>query len=700
MATLEKIRNKSVLLFIIIIVALLAFILGDFLTSGRTYFGHPTTVAKAGDATVEYQDYQNRLAQTGEQLRNQGRDYSNDVLTQTVVQGLLTEQLLKNEYSRLGIKVTDSELTDAMTGDYPHPSAQQMIYYLSQQLQLPEVSGRTVFDAMQNPAKYGLRPEVSQELRNIWAQQEKEVENVMLNEKFMKLINGLYTYNKLDAKSVYDDAAESRHIAYVSKDASSVADDDIEFGDADVKAFWQSRKQNYRLDEETREIDYIYVAIEPSQADRMAAQQAVEDAIAGLNASEGTEAVASNTAFIVSQQEVPASAINDSRLKAFVADNEKGAAKLISRDNDTYTIAKVLDVKQGIDSINISILRALDTTKLDSLANVLNTTGASFASLSDGATIMGQDSIWTSLEGVGLDEKTKSALTDAATGKAFVLTDSVQGQLAGAVYKVNRRHAPVNFYNIATIEYTVDPSLETLTKLSGDLRTYVSNNSSADEFSKNATDAGYSVLSDQISASSTGIGNAAESRRFVKWALEAGKGKVSPMMQDDKQSYLIAVAVKDIYNDYLPYTSPAINTQLTAQARNAKKADKLMSEYAGKANDLAGYAQLMGSEVAEGNVNITSVALLNLGVNESAIQGAIAAAEPGKLTGPVKGNRGILVFEVKDINTENRPFDEAEYGNRFTQTFGFGRQRTALPLLLGKDKVDNRSLNFVQSVGE
>ncbi len=33
MATLEKIRSKSVILFVIIIVALLAFILGDFLTS-------------------------------------------------------------------------------------------------------------------------------------------------------------------------------------------------------------------------------------------------------------------------------------------------------------------------------------------------------------------------------------------------------------------------------------------------------------------------------------------------------------------------------------------------------------------------------------------------------------------------------------------------------------------------------------------
>ena len=156
MATLEKIRNKSVLLFVIIIVALLAFILGDFLTSGRTYFGHPTTVAQAGDATVEYQDYQNRLSQAGEQLRQQGREMSNDVLSQQVVQGLLAEQLLKNEYNALGITVTDAELTEALTGANPNPQAYQMIQYLASQLGLPEATGAAVFDAMQNPAKYNL----------------------------------------------------------------------------------------------------------------------------------------------------------------------------------------------------------------------------------------------------------------------------------------------------------------------------------------------------------------------------------------------------------------------------------------------------------------------------------------------------------------------------------------------------------------
>lgn len=699
MATLEKIRNKSVLLFVIIIVALLAFILGDFLTSGRTYFGHPTTVAKAGGVTVEYQDYQNRLTQMGEQLRNQGRNYSNDVLTQNVIQALLTEQLLKQEYSDLGITVTDKELTEAMTGQFPHPSAQQVIYYLAQQLQLPEASGVTVFDAMQNPAKYGLRPEIGDELRRIWAAQEVEVENAMLNQKFMTLVNGLYTYNNLDAKSYYDDNATTRAIAYVNKDIAGISDEDIEFSDADVKALWNTEKQNYQLKEEAREVKYIYVNIEPSATDRLEGQKIVENAVVELNAKPATEGVANNSNFVVSTASVTKDQIKDKKLNDFIAEAEVGAAQILTSSPDSYTLAKLLDVTTGIDSINVSMLQAAPEVNLDSLVGVINA-GATFASLNNGSTIGAQDSIWTSLEGVGINDKTKAALTNAKIGSAFIYTDSVQGQEIKVVYKVNKRHNPVNFYNVATIEYTVDPSEQTLTDLKGALRTFVSNNSSADEFVKNATDAGYSVLTDQVSASSTGIGNASESRKFVKWALEASKGQVSPMLEDDKQSYLIAIAVTDIYDEYIPFTSPSINTRLTARARNAKKADKLMAEYAGKATDLEGYAKLMGVEVAEGNVNITTPTLLNIGVNESALQGAIAAAEKGSIVGPVKGSRSVMVFEVRDINTDNRPFTAVEYGSRFNSTFGLGRNLSTLSLLLGDEEIDNRSLNFIQAVGE
>ena len=372
---------------------------------------------------------------------------------------------------------------------------------------------------------------------------------------------------------------------------------------------------------------------------------------------------------------------------------------MIAQDGDSYTIAKLNGVTAGIDSINITMVQATPGTSLDSIAALINS-GKTAAEVSNGSTVQGQDSVWTPLEGIGLTDRMKNALASAAVGKAFVINDTVQGQPVEGIYMVNKRNAPVNYYDIATIEYTVDPSQATIDKLTGDLRTFVSNNSSAADFVGNAEAAGYSVLTDQVSASSTGVGNAAESRRFVKWALEAKKGQVSPMLQDDKQSYLIALAVTDVYDDYMPWNSAAVVNQLRAQARNGKKADKLVTDYAGKASDIAGYAGVMKAEKQEGDVAIAGVMPVSIGFAESGIQGAIAAAPKGKLVGPVKGNRAVVVFQVTDINTDNRPFTEAEYGQRFNQTFGLSRRNNALPLLLGADKVDNRSLNFVQAVGE
>ena len=72
MATLEKIRSKQVFLFVVIIGALLAFILGDFFTSGRSFFGNPTTIAKAGDIKIDYNEYQKAVNEASQAQQAQG----------------------------------------------------------------------------------------------------------------------------------------------------------------------------------------------------------------------------------------------------------------------------------------------------------------------------------------------------------------------------------------------------------------------------------------------------------------------------------------------------------------------------------------------------------------------------------------------------------------------------------------------------
>jgi peptidyl-prolyl cis-trans isomerase D len=337
MATLEKIRSKSVLLFVIIIVALLAFILGDFLTSGRTYFGNGSTIAKAGSAKVDFNTYQNRMSQASEQAQAQNRTVDNDELSQQVISELLFEQLLNQEYDALGITVTDKEISEAMTGAVPHRSAQQFIYTLSQQLGLPNPSGSAVYDAMMNPTKYGLPAEAGAQLKQLWAAQEQDVESTLKQEKFYRLVGGLFTANELDAKSFYDDNAVTRHIAYATKNYSTISDNDAKVTDDDIKAQWEEQKANFRIDQEVREVNYIYVPIEPSQADRLAAQQAVENAIQGLKTQPATDAVANDIHFIVNRVQTPKSRITDAKLKSFVDSAAVGHVALLSNVNNKYT---------------------------------------------------------------------------------------------------------------------------------------------------------------------------------------------------------------------------------------------------------------------------------------------------------------------------------------------------------------------------
>ncbi len=684
------------MLFVIIIVALLAFILGDFLTSGRTYFGSGTTIAEAKGKKVDLTLYQQQLERANEQARNYNQNVDNDELAQNVIQGLLGQELLKQEFEELGLRVSDNEISEAMTGVMPHPAAQQFIYTLSQNLGFDRIDGKGVLDAIKNPAKYNLPPESSNQLAALWAQTEKDVEDAILQQKFYGLVQGLYTANELDARSTYDDNAATRHIAYATKGYNTLSSEEAKVDDNDIKAAWENDKNAYRLDEETRLVDYIYVVIEPSSDDRLAGQQAVEDAIVALNATEGLAAIDADSRFVANRENTTASRINNKRLRDFLAEAENGQAEIISSTRDSYQIAKRFGTTEEVDSINVSVLALRNPADADSIVDALKG-GAAWADFVAGADTQGQDSMWVSLVTTNIDSRLRDAWLGAAVGTPTVLNDTVQGQPVAQVFKVNRRQAPVTVYDFAVINYTVDPSAATLEKLNNDLRTFLSANSSGDDFSANAAEAGYSVLPANVTNSSAHIANVSDSRPAVKWVMNAKKGQVSPVIGDAKQSYLMAIAVKDIYNDFMPWNAPAIRAELERKATATKAGDALVAQFAGKANDVASYAQLFGGEVSEGDVIFVSPRVATIGIRESALQGAIAGAPEGKVVGPVAANNAIVVFEVKNVSDESRPYTFDEYAQRFNRTMGLG---TADPfkMLLGNNKVKNHSLNFIQGI--
>ncbi|WP_302320534.1 SurA N-terminal domain-containing protein [uncultured Duncaniella sp.] len=212
MATLEKIRSKSVLLLIIVGAALLAFVIGDFFTSGRTLFGTGTTIAEVGNQKVDVQEFQRRVQEASEQAQQSGQRIDNALLQQQVLDAIIAEKLFNQEVQNLGLTVTDAELTEMMVGK----NSAYVDRMVQQQLGLPDAA--TAHDMAFNPTKYGMPQEQAMQLQQYWLQMEQSVEKMLLQQKFQNLFTGLLAANDLDAKALYDENTPTANIIYAKKD--------------------------------------------------------------------------------------------------------------------------------------------------------------------------------------------------------------------------------------------------------------------------------------------------------------------------------------------------------------------------------------------------------------------------------------------------------------------------------------------------
>lgn len=691
MATLEKIRSKSVLLLVIIGAALLAFIIGDFFTSGRTLFGTGDTVAKVGSQKISITDFQRQMEQANQQAQASGQKVDQAVLQQQVLSSMIAEKLYKEELEKLGLVVTDDELSQAMLGT-GSAGLDQMIMQ-----QTGIESAATFHDMAFNPSKYGMPEEQAAQLRDYWVMLENQTEQQLLQSKFNVLFGGTLVANELDAKALYDENATTQHIAYARKLFSSVPDTEegLAVTDADIQKEWEQHKSSYKLPEEVRTINYIALEIAPSEADIKASEKSVEEVLAALNSTEDLQGIDGKNDFVADRRRVATKNFTDARLKQFADSAAPGNAAVVTRMGNDFTIAKLFSRNSEVDSVNIDmIMVGGGKAAIDSVLTALRS-GTKIDSLGRFASVQGaQDSIWVSM----LDPQIanyKDAIAAASTGSFF--TPDTAATQGGMIFRVNSRKAPVTVADIAVITYTAEPSAATVNTLQSKLQQYINENPDAAAFAANATKAGFQVFPAHVSASTPGIGNLADTRNVVSWAMKSKKGKVSPIFGDEQSGRFIAACLNDVYKDYLPATDPQVKEVLTARVRNDKKAAKLIEQYKGKANDIAGYAKAMGVNVDSASVNFGQINMFNPGF-EGAKVAAIASVTPkGKITGPVQGNTGVVVMQVVNVDANGRPYNFDE------NSIIFGRMRGAQALsqrfsdvLIGNKKITNNLLNFFQ----
>ena len=682
MAALERIRSKAVFLTVVIGVALLAFILGDFLTSGRTFFGDGNTIAKVGDEKIDAIVFQRRYEKMSAQLQERGQSVDGAVIQSQVLNQMMSEILLDQEIEALGIYVTDDELTGAMTGKNARPQIMQFAR------QMGAESPDQLHDMLFNPSKYGIPEEQVLKARESWIDMENDMERSLKYEKLQNLIAGALQANDLDRKELWEDNATVNTINFVKQDFATLADKDYEPSDAEVKKAYDENKAQFKLDEEMREAHIIALDIAPSTADLNAAKDMIDSTYAALLTAPGIDMVRNNSDLVINEVSVRASDIRDTEVKNFVTEAQVGAVSTPKFASNVYTIVKLNGKKMEVDSVKLNVMMVQGDKKLqDSIKAQLNA-GVAFAEIQKNKAAQGQEGVWQVI--LQAPDSVKTKLLNGGEGY-FALQESAQGAY---FCKLVEKKAPKMVYDIANITYTVYPSTKTIEDLNNGLQEFINTNNTAELFAANAAKAGFNAIPVSVTAEDPQINNIDGSRKNVKWLFEASEGSVSPI---EKLSDKIVTVALDRVNKagYLSLDNDRVKTAMTAKARADKKGDALMAQLTGKAKDLNGYATLMNAKVDTTQVTFGQMFIAKIGVGESNLTARVATAKLNDVVGPVKGNNGVYVFQVTKQERTQRTATPEEGNRQFAMQRGSNAvMNHALDILRNATTVENKMIKF------
>lgn len=730
MAILEKIRSKSVLLLIIIGVALVLFILtiieGPAL---RSLFGFDDnkTVAKVGGDKIEAAEYQNRLNAVnanGGGETDEERAWSE----QQLLRQMIYERLQNNEYDKLGLIVTDEELNDAIFGSNAYIGYFLAQRFIKEHMPFVPFQVQTAVDLSEycdKPEMYGENRIGSQELQNYWLQFEEYVAKSLLELKFNAMLAGTMTANKLDVEQMYKDANTGYTISYVKK--SYTPDPSIKVTDDEIKALWEADKAHYSLDEENRLVGMIALPIVPSPDDEEAARKEVDEVLAGLNSTDELEALHDKKGFNSQRTTMTLAMVSDQvkrganpKLKEFAENAAVGSAMIIEENPQGFQLVKLLNRDNQVDSltINVVLLAADNVAMIDSVKMKI-AEGKSAADLMALGDVYALDSIATSLtnpNNIGDPQLAQIVYGDLAAYKDAFLNaelgnpfqpDSTSNANVVRLYTVVDRNAPEPTLDMALIEYPLHPSKATIDGLRARLEKFVAENPTAEKFVANAAAANLQFDYYDVTPSNpyvqldfaykrTNDGRMVQAPVFLPssneaavWALESSKGSVSPVFGDERTGAFVVAAVNDVFKGYRTIADPRVKSELTAKARNSKTGDAMIKQYNGKATDVEGYAGVMESDVATDHVNFNG----SVRIYGPELVAKIVSTPEGKFVGPTKGEDGVFVYQVTEINNPTRPVDMKNDGEIYNMRRGVGailnNPEAWFRLFLGDRKIDN-----------
>lgn len=707
MATLEKIRSKSVFLIVVIGVALLAFIIGDALTNSRNLFGDHTTVAKVGKTKIDFTDYQRKREELNNEYekaraQNPGQfaNFDTQVLPQMALDQLVQETLITNAAERAGIASSPNLLRYYMLEMNGNRKVQELMQSL-QASGLPASTPQQAYDIIFNPKRNGLTDKDVQPLQNAWIAAEKETEKMIKQQTYARLLQNTVKANDLDKKALYDDYVATAEVEVAFLPFGQLDAKEYPVSDSEINTLYAKEKERFRVGEPTKEVSFIAVSVGPSEQDIKDAYELSKATVEYMSTHPGALSKELKKDGVQLQKyskrasDLPVGPVKDYVLRA-----PKDSVSRVNNDIHGFTVVRMGSKTNAVDSVQISVI----SISGESLGKKVLAAVNSGMPIDSVTSKYGADSIavqaaqWFPL--YTADGPTNALQKDQldslrnAGGKYVTLVSSPQGM---AIAKLDKENAPVTIYDYEEATYVLGPSSKTLIDERDRLEKFLAENNDAKKFSENATNSGYNVQKFALTQSEPAIPRFAgmnqyypDSRQVVRWVMIDGKqGEVSHIYESKSPTnpMLYAVAVDEAYEEYAPATSADVKDMLTQKIRSDKAGDKLVEKYKKNTQSVQSAAQAMG--VTPNTMQQFRFGQ-NPGINDPAIVGKIAGAKADKKVVIVKGGDGVYVYQVINKSNEKFPYNEELYDQQYMQFIN----PNLMDMIKGNSKYKNTIYKF------
>ena len=695
MATLGNIRNRSGLLLAVIGIAMLAFILGDFMQSKRSGGGSSRFVGEVLGENILQQTYEIKVEEGIENWKIQNPQA---ILNQTITNQLrsqvwdqyLRELIMNNEFDKMGVDVSDDEFFELLQGVNVHPEISKIPSF--QNSETGQFDRTKVLGYLKQ-----IDQDPTGEAKNRWVRFQKYLIGLIRNSKYDALVNKAMYVTSEHARLNSNESTQNVTFNYVRIPYTSINDSLASPTNKEISNYYSSHKSEYKQ-KASKDVDFVVYTVIPSADDDIATRSAINDLVADFTDYEDCELMArrnsDNTSakFVFSTKEKLA----DTNWSELFNKNVGTVIGPYLLTKGVYRIAKLAASENRPDSVEARhILVSTQTISLDSAERKIEAlklqieNGSEFGNLAQihsddkGSAIKGGDLGWFQ-EGAMVDEFNQACFTSDRGDLTVVST-----QFGVHLIEVNKTSRKVKKAKIVFIDRNIEPSTETF-------NFYYSQ---AAQFAGKILNKGIAfdslIIKDNLVKRSdskvehdkTNISGLPNSREMVRWMNSTDEGNVSEVFQFEN-SYVVAYLKRSHESGFVPLED--VKEEVTALVRKQKKA-AIITE-AVKATDLNTIALNNNTTViSEKQINFASLNIQGIGYEPELI-GTVFGLEKGVVSNPVEGKNAIYIVEVTKIDEVSKSGDFTQQQTKMEQerqTYSSGAVYNALKS--AANVKDNRS---------